>query len=219
RGRESVGPCERQARQHRPRARRWQLGAARAGDSEGGTRPDPGARTVRRLGRPEAARLERPRDSRLGRELHAVLPPAAPDGSERAVDPLLRLRPERLSRRAGGLGGLARRARHPEAPVVTVRALAGLAALNVAYAVVGLSLLWAALAFRTWGGLRRLAGRGYLLGLAAFGVLWTALLVAGVPFGVVVVVLSLVVLTAGGPVGGRLQGARVQTERRRLSAA
>jgi len=90
---------------------------------------------------------------------------------------------------------------------VTVRALAGLAALNVAYAVVGLSLLWAALAFRTWGGLLRLAGLGYLLGLAAFGVLWTALLVAGVPFGVVVVVLSLVVLTAAGLVAGRLRGA------------
>ena len=90
---------------------------------------------------------------------------------------------------------------------MTVRALAGLAALNVAYAVVGLSLLWAALAFRTWGGLLRLAGLGYLLGLAAFGVLWTALLVAGVPFGVVVVVLSLVVLTAAGLVAGRLRGA------------
>ena len=34
---------------------------------------------------------------------------------------------------------------------MTVRALAGLAALNVAYALVGLSLLWGLRAFRTWG--------------------------------------------------------------------
>ena len=101
---------------------------------------------------------------------------------------------------------------------MTVRALAGLAALNVAYAVVGLSLLWAALAFRTWGGLLRLAGLGYLLGLAAFGVLWTALLVAGVPFGVVVVVLSLVVLTAAGLVAGRLRGAGFDGARPSLDA-
>lgn len=90
---------------------------------------------------------------------------------------------------------------------MTVRALAGLAALNVAYAVVGLSLLWGALAFRTWGGLLRLAGLGYLVGLAAFGVLWTAFLVAGVPFGGLMLVLSLVALAALGVVAGRLRGA------------
>ena len=64
---------------------------------------------------------------------------------------------------------------------MTVRALAGLAALNLAYAVVGSRCSGRCAAFRTWGAVLRLAGLGYLLGLAAFGVLWTALLVAGVP--------------------------------------
>ena len=76
---------------------------------------------------------------------------------------------------------------------MTVRALSGLVVLNLSYAVVGLSLLWALGAFRTWSAALRLAGLGYLLGLAAFGVLWTTLLVAGVPFGGVGIVVSLVV--------------------------
>ena len=100
-----------------------------------------------------------------------------------APDSLLRLRPGRIPGRAAGLGGHRARARDPEAPVVSAGALTGIAALNIGYAVVGLSLLWGLLAFRTWGGVLRLAGLGYLLGLAAFGVVWTALLVAGVPFG------------------------------------
>ncbi len=93
---------------------------------------------------------------------------------------------------------------------MTVRALAGLAALNFAYALVGLSLLWGLLAFRTWGGVLRLAGLGYLLGLAAFGVTWTTLLVAGVPFGGVEMVVSLVVLGAAGVIAGRRRGACFQ---------
>lgn len=93
---------------------------------------------------------------------------------------------------------------------MTVRALAGLGALNIAYAVVGLSLLWGLLAFRTWGGLLRLAGLGYLVGLAAFGVLWTVLLVLGVPFGGGGIVVSLIVLAAAGVVSGRRRGARLE---------
>ena len=93
---------------------------------------------------------------------------------------------------------------------MTVRALAGLAALNVGYALVGLALLWGLLALRTWGGVLRLAGLGYLLGLAAFGVLWTTLLAAGVPFGGVEIVVSLVVLGGAGLIAGRRRGARFQ---------
>ena len=52
-----------------------------------------------------------------------LLPRRADPG--RAVDPLLRLRPERVPGRGGGLGGSERRPRDPEATVVTVRALAG----------------------------------------------------------------------------------------------
>lgn len=87
---------------------------------------------------------------------------------------------------------------------MTVRALAGLVALNVAYALVGLSVLWGARGFRTWGAVLRLTGLGYLLGVAAFGVAWTALLAAGVPFGGLQVVVSLVAL--GGVASGLLRG-------------
>lgn len=88
---------------------------------------------------------------------------------------------------------------------MTLRALAGLGALNVAYAAVGLSLLFGARGFRTWGSVLRLAGVGYLLGVAAFGVAWTALLVAGVPFGGLGIAASLVGLAAAGIVLGRLR--------------
>ena len=145
-------------------------------------------------------------------------PPAAADGSERAVDPLLRLRPERLSRRAGRLGGLARCTRDPEATVVTVRALAGLAALNVAYAVVGLSLLWGRSRFArgaacsgspgsgTCSGSRRSASSGRRSSSRVFR------------SGAVVVGLSLVVLTAAGLVAGRLRGAGFDGGRPHLGA-
>ena len=100
---------------------------------------------------------------------------------------------------------------------MTVRALAGLAALNVAYALVGLSLLWALRSFRTLGGVLRLAGLGYLVGLAAFGVLWTTLLVAGVPFGGVEIAVTLIVLGAAGVIAGRRRGARFQRGLPRVS--
>ena len=100
---------------------------------------------------------------------------------------------------------------------MTVRALAGLAALNVAYALVGLSLLWALRSFRTGGGVLRLAGLGYLVGLGAFGVLWTTLLVAGVPFGGVEIAVTLIVLGAVGVIAGRRRGARFQRGLPRVS--
>ena len=81
---------------------------------------------------------------------------------------------------------------------MTVRALTGLAALNLAYASVGLSLLWGFGALRRWSAFLRLSGLGYLVGLAAFGVLWTMLLVADVPFGGVAIVVSLVALGVAG---------------------
>jgi hypothetical protein len=90
---------------------------------------------------------------------------------------------------------------------VTVRSLAGLAALNLAYAVVGLWILWGLRGFRTWGVVLRLSGLGYLLGVAAFGVLWTTLLAAGVPFGGVEVAVSLVALAAAGVLVGVRRGA------------
>jgi hypothetical protein len=91
-----------------------------------------------------------------------------------------------------------------------MRALSGLAALNLAYAVVGIALLWALGAFQTWSGALRRTGLGYLLGLAAFGVLWTTLLVAGVPLGGVGMVVSLLALAAVGLTGGLARHATLQ---------
>lgn len=64
---------------------------------------------------------------------------------------------------------------------MTVRAIAGLAALNAGFAGMGLALLWAMRGFARWSDVLRLTGLGYLLGLAAFGVIWTQLLVVGIP--------------------------------------
>ena len=79
---------------------------------------------------------------------------------------------------------------------MTVRAILGLAALNGAYAVLGMTLLWAIRGLSRWSDVVRLAGLGYLLGLAAFGVVWTQLLVVGVPLDGWTLVLSLVLGTA-----------------------
>jgi hypothetical protein len=92
---------------------------------------------------------------------------------------------------------------------VTAGALAGLGALNLAYAVAGVSLLWGVGGIRSWGSLLRLSGLGYLVGLAAFGVVWTTLLVVGVPFGGVGIVLSLAALAAAGVVAGVRRGVPV----------
>src|SRR6185436_15640149 len=72
----------------------------------------------------------------------------------------------------------------------------GLFALNGAFAVLGLSLLWSLGALPRWADALRLAGVGYLAGVAAFGTLWTQLLVIGVPFGGWGIVATLAVGTA-----------------------
>ena len=89
---------------------------------------------------------------------------------------------------------------------MTLRALSGLATLNLAYTVVGLALLWSFGALRTWNAVARLVGLGYLVGLAAFGVLWTTLLVLGVPFDGMTIVVSLVALAAAGAAVARFRG-------------
>ena len=83
---------------------------------------------------------------------------------------------------------------------MTVRAILGLLALNGAYAVLGITLLWAIRGLPRWTDVLRLAGLGYLLGVAAFGVVWTQLLVLGVPLSGWGLVLSLVcgTVAAGG---------------------
>jgi hypothetical protein len=92
---------------------------------------------------------------------------------------------------------------------VTVRALGGILALNLGYALAGMALLWGLRGFETWSTVLRLVGLGYLLGVAAFGVAWTALLVGAVPFGGAAIALSLAVIAAVGVVVGRVRRAAV----------
>jgi len=93
---------------------------------------------------------------------------------------------------------------------VTVRALAGVTALNVAYAAVGLALLFGFGALGTRRAALRLAGLGYLVGIAAFGVVWTTLLVVGVPFGAGAIAVSLLALGLAGVAAGRVRGERLE---------
>lgn len=65
---------------------------------------------------------------------------------------------------------------------MTLRAIAGLAALNLGFAVMGTTFVWAARGLPRWPDVLRLGGLGYLVGVATFGVVWTQLLVVGVPF-------------------------------------
>lgn len=89
---------------------------------------------------------------------------------------------------------------------MTVRAVLGLAALNGAYAVLGITLLWAMRGLPRWSDVLRLAGLGYLLGIAAFGAVWTQLLVLGVPFGGWAIVLLLACGTVAAGAAGAYLG-------------
>lgn len=85
---------------------------------------------------------------------------------------------------------------------MTAGAILGLAAVNGAYAVLGVTLLWAIRGLARWTDVLRLAGVGYLLGVASFGVVWTQLLIVGVPFGGWAIVLSLAGGTAAALAAG-----------------
>ena len=89
---------------------------------------------------------------------------------------------------------------------MTIRAIAGLLVLHALIGCAGLAALYALRGFRTWTDVLRLAGVGYLLGLAALGIAWTQLLVVGVPFGPVVILATLVALFAGALLVGRRRG-------------
>ena len=67
---------------------------------------------------------------------------------------------------------------------------------------VGAGLLWGVRGWRTWWELARLAGLAYLLGVAALGVASTLVLVVGIPFSLVTVLLTGLVLAAAGIAGG-----------------
>ncbi len=91
---------------------------------------------------------------------------------------------------------------------MTAGAIVGLAALNGAYAVLGITLLWALRGLPGWSDVLRLAGLGYLLGVAAFGTVWTELLVIGLRLGGWGIVLTLACGTAAAGAAGVLLGRR-----------
>jgi hypothetical protein len=87
---------------------------------------------------------------------------------------------------------------------MTLRALAGLLALGLVYAAVGLSVLWALGAIPTFTRALRLLGLGYLVGISLTGVVWMLALVLGVPFtGLTVTVVLLIELVVAVAVGWR----------------
>jgi len=89
---------------------------------------------------------------------------------------------------------------------VSVRTISGLVALNASFAALGLSVLYALRGFSCWQDAARLAGLGHLLGVAGFGVVWTELLVLGVPFDRWSIVATLILGIAGACLAGRLLG-------------
>jgi hypothetical protein len=85
---------------------------------------------------------------------------------------------------------------------VTLHAIAGILALNLAFLVVGVLLLWATCGIPTWRRLAELSGVAYFVGLSVSGVLLTLLLVVGIhlpgwAMAVSVVVVALAALAAG----------------------
>ena len=92
---------------------------------------------------------------------------------------------------------------------MTARALVGLFALHVLYLGVGVTVLWAIRGWSRWQTPLRLLGLAYLLGVATLGVLWTLLLVTGVPFGPATITATIAVVAGGGIAIGRARGFRV----------
>src|SRR6185503_10259761 len=140
------------------------------------------------------------------RPLRPVLPDAAPTGSRRALGALLRLRPLPVRRRAPRR--LAERCGDRARPAarMTVRALLGLAVANVVVLAAGGCLLWGVRGLRSWAEAVRLSGLAYMVGVAAFGVASTVLLVAGVPYGVTTILVTSVVLAVSGLLLGQVLG-------------
>ncbi|HUP22007.1 MAG TPA: hypothetical protein VNB06_03600 [Thermoanaerobaculia bacterium] len=79
---------------------------------------------------------------------------------------------------------------------MTLRAIGGLACLNALFLAVGSSVVWSLRGWRTWRCYLRLAGLAYLLGVTLLGVVWTFLLVSGVPFGGAAILLSAALVCA-----------------------
>lgn len=73
---------------------------------------------------------------------------------------------------------------------MTLRAIAGLVALNAFVVAVGAGVLWGLRGWRSWGELLRLAGVAYLLGVAGLFIALTFELVVGIPVTAVTIALT-----------------------------
>jgi hypothetical protein len=103
---------------------------------------------------------------------------------------------------------------------VTAGALAGVACSNALYLVVGCAVLWGIGTYDSWGSVLRLAGLGYLVGVAVLGIVWTLAVVVAVPFGVATIVASAVAVSASSILWGHRRGNRLpRGGRQRIAAA
>ena len=89
---------------------------------------------------------------------------------------------------------------------MTVRALAGLAILNLAILGAGASVLWGVRGWRWWTEFLRFIGVAYLVGVASLTVLLTLEIVLGIPFGPATFLVSATTIAVGGILAGVLRG-------------
>ena len=81
---------------------------------------------------------------------------------------------------------------------MTVRSLLGLVVLNLFALAVGSGLLWGLRGWRSWWERARVVGLAYMLGVAGLGVALTLSLVLGIPFSLLTILLTGLVLAVGG---------------------
>jgi hypothetical protein len=93
---------------------------------------------------------------------------------------------------------------------VTPEALFGLLALNLLYFLAGACLVGWVRGWDGWSDVARLAGLAYLVGVAATGVVWTVLLIIGVPFSGWLVIGVPLALVGVGVAAGRSRGRRLE---------
>ncbi len=92
---------------------------------------------------------------------------------------------------------------------MTVRAVTGLVALHVLFALVGSSMLWALRGWTRWSSALRHLGLAHLLGVATLGLAWTGLLILGLPFGGATIVLTALAVVVAAVALGRRRGCRL----------
>lgn len=89
---------------------------------------------------------------------------------------------------------------------MTIRAIVGLFVYNVVILAAGAGLLWGLRGWRWWTDFVRLAGVGYMLGVASLSVLLTLELVLGIPITLATLLLTCAAPIAAGLVVGRARG-------------